>query len=35
VITRGDVGETYCVGGLTKQLNNLSIMKKIIEKSKF
>lgn len=31
VLHKGLVGETYCVGGLADDLNNLSIIKKIIE----
>ncbi len=30
VLTRGVVGETYCIGGLTSDINNLSIIKKIL-----
>ncbi len=29
-LTRGKVGETYCFGGLTKDMNNLAVVKKII-----
>lgn len=31
VLTEGVVGETYCVGGLTEDINNLSVVKKIIK----
>lgn len=31
VLTKGKVGETYCVGGLTRDVNNLTVVKKIIE----
>ena len=30
VLTRGKVGETYCVGGQTKDINNLAVVKKIL-----
>ncbi|HLD24535.1 MAG TPA: dTDP-glucose 4,6-dehydratase [Patescibacteria group bacterium] len=30
VLSRGKIGETYCVGGLTDDLSNLSIIKKIL-----
>ncbi len=30
VLSRGNVGETYCVGGLTEDVNNLSIVHKIL-----
>lgn len=30
VLTRGKVGETYCIGGLTEDIDNLSIVKKIL-----
>ncbi len=30
VLTRGKVGETYCVGGLTQDINNLTVVKKIL-----
>jgi len=30
VLTHGKVGETYCVGGLTQDTNNLTIIKKIL-----
>lgn len=30
VLARGKVGETYCVGGLTEDINNLEVIKKII-----
>lgn len=30
VLTRGKVGETYCVGGLTHDINNLTVVKKIL-----
>lgn len=30
VLTRGKVGETYCVGGLTRDINNLNVVKKIL-----
>ena len=31
VLAKGRVGETYCIGGLTKDINNLTIVKKIIQ----
>ncbi|MCL5438420.1 MAG: dTDP-glucose 4,6-dehydratase [Patescibacteria group bacterium] len=31
VLQKGKVGETYCVGGLTEDINNLEIAKKIIK----
>ena len=31
VLTKGQIGETYCVGGLTKDINNLEVLKKIIQ----
>ncbi len=30
VLTRGKIGETYCVGGLTEDIDNLTIIRKII-----
>lgn len=30
VLQKGKIGETYCVGGLTDDINNLSVVKKII-----
>jgi len=30
VLTHGKVGETYCVGGQTQDINNLSVVKKIL-----
>ncbi|MBI2431164.1 MAG: dTDP-glucose 4,6-dehydratase [Candidatus Levybacteria bacterium] len=30
VLQKGRVGETYCVGGLTEDINNLAIIKKIL-----
>lgn len=30
VVTRGKVGETYCVGGTTEDVNNLTIIRKIL-----
>ncbi len=30
VLLKGKIGETYCVGGLTEDINNLEIIKKII-----
>lgn len=32
VITQGTVGQSYCVGGLTEDINNLTIIKKIFAK---
>lgn len=31
VLQRGKIGETYCVGGLTEDINNLDIIRKIIK----
>lgn len=31
VLQKGKIGETYCVGGLTKDVNNLEVVKKILE----
>jgi len=31
ILTKGRVGETYCVGGLTEDISNLEIVKKIIK----
>jgi dTDP-glucose 4,6-dehydratase len=30
VLQKGKVGETYCVGGLTEDINNISVVKKIL-----
>lgn len=30
VLSRGKIGETYCVGGTTEDINNLTVVKKII-----
>lgn len=30
VLEKGKIGETYCVGGLTEDMNNLSVVKKIL-----
>lgn len=30
VLTKGKIGETYCVGGLTEDLNNLAVIEKIL-----
>ncbi|MBI5619689.1 dTDP-glucose 4,6-dehydratase [Candidatus Gottesmanbacteria bacterium] len=30
VLQKGKIGETYCVGGLTEDMNNLSVVKKIL-----
>lgn len=31
VLQKGKVGETYCVGGLTQDIDNLTVIKKILE----
>lgn len=31
VLEKGTVGETYCVGGLTEDVNNLTVVKKIVK----
>lgn len=30
VLSKGTIGETYCLGGLTQDINNLSVVKKIL-----
>ncbi len=30
VLKKGEIGETYCVGGLTEDINNIAIIKKIL-----
>ena len=30
ILKKGKIGETYCIGGLTKDINNLSVIRKII-----
>ena len=30
VLTKGKVGETYCLGGVTEDINNLAVIKKIL-----
>jgi len=30
IIKKGKIGETYCIGGLTEDINNLSVIKKIL-----
>jgi dTDP-glucose 4,6-dehydratase len=32
VLLKGTVGETYCVGGLTKDINNLDVIRMILQK---
>jgi dTDP-glucose 4,6-dehydratase len=31
ILQKGKIGETYCVGGLTEDINNLEVIKKIIK----
>jgi len=31
ILDHGEIGETYCVGGSTEAVNNLMVVKKIIE----
>ena len=31
ILQKGKIGQTYCIGGLTEDLNNISILKKIIK----
>jgi len=31
ILEKGKIGETYCVGGLTEDVNNITILKKIIQ----
>jgi len=30
-LQKGKIGQTYCVGGLTEDINNLEVIKKIIK----
>ena len=30
ILTHGKIGETYCIGGMTEDINNLTVVKKII-----
>ena len=30
ILKKGKIGETYCIGGLTEDINNLSVIKKIL-----
>ena len=30
ILQKGKIGETYCIGGLTEDINNLSVIKKIL-----
>ena len=30
ILQKGKIGETYCIGGLTEEINNLSVIKKIL-----
>ena len=30
ILRKGKIGETYCIGGLTEDINNLSVIKKIL-----
>jgi dTDP-glucose 4,6-dehydratase len=30
ILTHGQIGETYCIGGMTEDVNNLAVVKKII-----
>jgi dTDP-glucose 4,6-dehydratase len=31
ILEKGKVGETYCIGGLTEDINNLDVIKKILK----
>lgn len=31
ILSKGKVGETYCIGGLTEDINNIGVIKKIIK----
>jgi len=31
IIHKGNIGETYCLGGMTRDVNNLTIVKKLLE----
>jgi dTDP-glucose 4,6-dehydratase len=31
ILQKGKIGDTYCIGGLTEDVNNLTVIKKIIE----
>ena len=31
IIQKGQIGETYCLGGMTKDINNLEVVKKILK----
>jgi len=31
VVRKGEVGETYCIGGMTEDVNNLAVAKKVLE----
>jgi len=31
ILQKGKIGETYCIGGLTEDINNLSVIKKILK----
>ncbi len=31
ILQKGKIGETYCIGGLTEDINNLTVIKKIIK----
>jgi dTDP-glucose 4,6-dehydratase len=31
ILQKGKIGETYCIGGLTEDINNLAVIKKIIQ----
>ncbi|MBN1778709.1 MAG: dTDP-glucose 4,6-dehydratase [Candidatus Buchananbacteria bacterium] len=31
ILNQGEIGETYCIGGSTQDVNNLTVVKKIIE----
>lgn len=31
ILEKGEIGQTYCIGGLTKDINNLEVVKKILQ----
>ncbi|MFA6410181.1 MAG: dTDP-glucose 4,6-dehydratase [Candidatus Buchananbacteria bacterium] len=31
ILQKGEIGQTYCIGGMTKDINNLEIVKKILK----
>jgi len=31
ILEKGRIGETYCLGGMTSEINNLEVIKKILK----